>query len=364
MSPRRARRRARSRLPTRPVFLIVAGVVVVAFLIGGLTQVSRQSQGYDATSNRALAAQGAVLADQSNATAAQVTKLLNDLSSQTRQGLQVGLDTAVEQTSDQSAQAALATDNTPLGSVASQFDTVFAERSQSMVQLRATVDDYLGMEPIPNAGAPPDTPAPADAAAPLSATQATNRIAAAGAMLTRADRLYGSVRRSLAAGVGHGRLPPSVWVTDPQVWRLGTVAAQIDLMATSPTLAATHDVVIRTTTLVPPALPTPQGTQANVSILSPTHSVSVTEVLANQGSVDEPHVSVRFTMADQSNGATATHVEGTSLALDASVTLPPVTFGVKPSTTYVLTVQIILPSGQTLTNGTILEQALQVAPAT
>ena len=139
-------------------------MIVVAFLIGGLTQVSRQSQGYDATSNRALAAQGAVLADQSNATAAQVTKLLNDLSSQTRQGLQVGLDAAVEQTSDQSAQAALATDDTPLGSVATEFDTVFAERSQSMAQLRATVDDYLGMEPIPNAGAPPDTSAPTDAA--------------------------------------------------------------------------------------------------------------------------------------------------------------------------------------------------------
>ncbi len=339
-------------------------MVVLAILIGGLTQVSRQSRGYDATSNRALAAQGAVLADQSNATAAQVTKLLNDMSSQTRQGLQVGLDTAVEQTSDQSAQAALATENNPLGAVGTEFDTVFAERSQSMAQLRATVDDYLGMAPIPNAGAPPDTSAPTDAATLLSATQATNRIAAAGALLSRADRLYGSVRRSLAAGTGHGSLPRSIWVTDPQVWRLGTVAAQIDLMATSPTLAATHDVVIRTTTLVPPALPTPQGAPANVSVLSPTRSVGVTDVLANQGSVDEPHVSVRFTLADQSNGATATHVEKTALALDASVTLRPVIFTVKPSTTYVLTVQIMLPSGQTQTNGTIFQQALQVAPAT
>ena len=78
----------------------------------------------------------------------------------------------------------------------------------------------------------------------------------------------------------------------------------------------------------------------------------------------ESNVSVRYSMANQSNGATATHVERTAIALDASVTLPSVVFTVKPSTTYVLTVQIVLPSGQTLTNGTIFQQALQVAPAT
>ncbi len=338
-------------------------MILLALVVGGLTQVSRQSQGYDASSDRALAAQGAVLAGQSNTTAAQVRKLLNDVSSQTRQGLQVDLDAAVDETSDQSAQAALVTRDIPSGSVATEFDTVFAERAESMVQLRAVVDAYLGMGPIPDVGAPPATAALTDTAAPLSATQATNRIAAAGSLLSRADRLYGSVRRSLAAGAGHGRLPRSVWVTDPQEWRLGTVAAQVDLMATSPTLAATHDVVIRTTRLVPPALPSPPGAPADLSVLSPTRTLGVTVVLANQGSVDEPHVSVRYSMADQSNGATATHVEETSLALDTSVTLPPVTFTAEPSTTYVLTVQIVLPAGQTLTNGTILQQALRVAPA-
>ncbi len=342
----------------------MATVIVLALLIGGLTQVSRQSQGYRVTSNRALAAQGAVLADQSNATAAQVRKLVNNESTETRQGLQAGLDAAVEQTSHQAAQANLAVHDSPLGSVASEFATVFADRAESMDQLRAAVDDYLGMHPIPNSGAPADAAAPNGATAPLSATQATNRIAAAGALLSQADSLYGSVRRSLGATTGHGRLPRSVWVSDPQVWRLGTVAAQVDLMATSPTLAATHDVVIRTARIVPPALPTPQGAPANVSVLSPTRSVGVTVVLANQGSVGEPHVSVRYTLVDQSNGATATHVEETPIALDASVTLPPVVFTVKPSTTYVLTVQIVLPSGQTQTNGTILQQALQVAPAT
>ena len=89
---------------------------------------------------------------------------------------------------------------------------------------------------------------------------------------------------------------------------MGSVAAQVDLLATSSTLEATHYVVIRTVRLSPPALPTPQGTPSSVSVLSPTSQIGVTVVLANQGSSDEPHVSVRFSLADQTSGATVTQV--------------------------------------------------------
>ena len=163
------------------------------------------------------------------------------------------------------------------------------------------------MQPIAPAGRDCDAtrrhaPPSRARAALLSATQATNRIAAAGALLTRSDALYRSVRRSLATAAGHGRLPRSVWVTDPQVWQLGSVAAQVDLLATSPTLAATHYVVLRTVHLSPPALPTPQGAPANVSVLSPTSQIGVTVVLANQGSSNEPHVTVRFSLAESDHG--------------------------------------------------------------
>ena len=62
--------------------------------------------------------------------------------------------------------------------------------------------------------------------------------------------------------------------------------------------------MLRTVRLSPPALPTPQGAPASVSVLSPTSQIGVTVVLANQGSSDEPHVSVRFSLADQTSGAT------------------------------------------------------------
>jgi hypothetical protein len=365
MSPRRPRRRARRRSSARPVVLLVAAVVVLALVVGGLTQVSRQSQAYDANSDRSLAAQGTVVADQSNATSSTVRKVINDLQSQTRQGLQASLDNVVRQTADESSRAALATSGAPVGPVATEFAAAFADRAQSMTQLRAAVDGLLGLQPVPPAGAPPAASGSSSGRATLlSATQATNRIAAAGALLTRSDALYGSVRRSLAADPGHGRLPRSVWVTDPQLWQVGSVAAQVDLLSTSSTLTATHYVVLRTVRLNPPALPTPPGVPATVSVLSPTSRIGVTVVVANQGSSEEPHVSVRFSLADQTSGATTTQVRTTSLALGGSATLPTVTLRVKPARTYVLTVQVIPPSGQTLTAGTAVQQPLQVAPGT
>ena len=148
------------------------------------------------------------------------------------------------------------------------------------------------------------------------------------------------------------------------MWQLGSVAAQVDLVATSSTLAPTHYVVLRTIRLTPPALPTPQGTPADVSVLSPTSQIGVTVVVANQGSSNEPHVSVRFSLVDQTSGATTSQVRTTSLALGASVTLPNVRLRVKPSTAYVLTVQVLPPAGQTLTAGTAIQQPLQIAPST
>jgi hypothetical protein len=363
MSPRRPRRRARRRSPARPIILLIAVVIGLALLVGGLSQVSRQSQGYDSDSNRALAAQGAVVAAQSNATASQVRTLLRGLQGQTRQGLQVGLDSAVQQSATEAARAKLAAISNPAGQMAAAFAAVFAQRAQSMSELRAAVDGFLGMQPILPAGSPSHGATPAIATVSLSATQATNRIASAGALLSHADALYRSVRRSMASTAGHGRLPASVWVTDPQLWQVGSVAAQVDLIAASPTLVSAHNVVLRTVRLSPPALPTPQGVPANVSVLSPGSQIGVTVVLANQGSVDEPHASVRYTLANQSSGTTATQAESAALTLGASVTLPQVSFNVVPGTTYMLTVEVLLPAGQTQTANTVLQQALQVAPA-
>ena len=345
--------------------LLVAAVIVVALVIGGLTQVSRQSGGYDSASNRTLASLGTVVAEKPNATAVEVRKLVADLPNQSRQVLQESLDSAVRQTSDQSAAADQATGGASSQSPGGQFAEVFVDRAQAMDELRAAIDGFLGLHAIPPAGGPGSLATTVASSSPtVSATHASNRIAAAGALLRRADAQYGTVRRSLATATGHGRLPASRWVSDPQDWQVGTVAANVDLMATSSTLAVTHNLVLRTVRLNPPALPTPQGTAANVLVISPVTRFEVSVVVANEGSVDERHASVRVSMANQTSGATDTRTLTTAVALGSTVGLPAVDFKVKPGTTYVLTISIALPSGQTSTLGTATQATVQVSPAT
>lgn len=342
-----------------------AVAVLAALLIGGLAAVSRQSQGYDAASNRTLAAQGAVVAQQSNATASTATALMNTLQSQNRVGLQIALDNLVRQTADESARAAAAAQATPLGPVGADFAATFADRARSMRDLRGAIDGYLGMQPLPVAGtATQAASAPAAGATLLTATDTTNRIAAAGALLAHADSLYRSARSELRAAAGHGRLPKSVWVRDPQQWAPGTVASQVDLIATSPTLTAVHYLALRTVRINPPSLPTSQGGPATVAVITPTTQLSVDVVLANDGSVDEPRATVHYTLATQSSGATSSQSQTLALASAASQALPTANFGVKPGTTYVLTVSVDLPPGQSQTAGTAVQYVLAVAPST
>jgi hypothetical protein len=364
MSPRRPRRRARRRSPARLVILFLAALILLAILIGGLAEVSRQSQGYDATSDRSLAAQGTVVVEQSNATAAQLRKFMSGFPTQTRQGLELGLDTAVRETATESARAEMAAHSTALGALGADFGTVFADRARSMSELRAAVDGFLGMQPAPIAGTGVTTASTrADSTAQLSATEATNRIEAAGALLTRSDSLFRSVRRTLAGATGHARLPSSVWVTHPGTWAAGNVAAQVNVLASSPVLASTHYLVLRTVRLIPPALPAAPGAPPGLSVISPTTQLGVSVVLANNGSVTEPSGTVRFTLANQTSGAAMTRTESMTLAGGESATLPTVTFGVKPGTTYLLTVSVVLSTGQSVVPAA-LNQALEVAPAT
>lgn len=345
--------------------MLGAAAVLAALLIGGLAEVSRQSQGYDAASNRTLAAQGTVVAEQSNATASSATALMDTIQSQNRPGLQIALDDLVQQASNESTSARAASGATPMGSVGADFAAVFADRAQAMLDLRTAVDGYLGMQPLPVAGAAATVASRGAGAAPLmTATEATNRIAAAGALLAHSDSLYRSVRHALRTAQGNGRLPKSTWVKDPQLWGAGAVASQIDLMSSSPSLAAVHYLALRTVQINPPALPTPQGGTANVSVLTPTRQISVDVVLANNGSVAEPHATVHYTLAVQSSGGTSSRTQTVALAPATTQALPTVNFGVRSGLTYVLTVSVDVPAGQTQLAGTAAQYSLAISQAT
>src|ERR1017187_5433322 len=106
MSPLITHRRSRRRSWSGRVVLLVCVLVVAAVLIGGLTQVGRQSGPFDASVNRSFATQAAVVADQSNATAVSVRRFIRIMQRQDRQALEADLDTLAAQASQQAARAA------------------------------------------------------------------------------------------------------------------------------------------------------------------------------------------------------------------------------------------------------------------
>ena len=179
-----------------------------------------------------------------------------------------------------------------------------------MTDLRAAVYGFLGMQPQPVAGSPADGSAPRrPPTALMSATEATNRIAAAGALLSHSDALYRSVRRSLATTPGHGSLPASVWVTNPQLWQVGAVAAQLDLVAHVAHLGADAQRGPAHGAAEPPGAAHAARRAVERVGPQPDLAVEVTVVVANEGTLDEPNASVRLSLANQSSGATATRVE-------------------------------------------------------
>jgi hypothetical protein len=367
MSPLLTHRRSRRRSRAGRLVVVVCVLVVVAVLIGGVARIGSGSGPFHASVNRSFGAQGAVLVDLSNATGASLRRLMEAMPDQSRQTLQVELDDITAQAGDQAARAAfLASD----GDVEGRFAAVFADRARSADEVRSAIDGLLGLRPLPVAGTPvaPATVAPAPGVASptlLSSTQVTDRIAAAGRLLARADRSYQVVRRSLADMAGHARLPASRWISTPSTWQIGAVATQVDLDAASTTLAATPQLGLSVVQITPPAVPSPSGAVTpGVSVLSPTEMVVLNVVLTNDGTVDEPHASVRFTLARLPTGATAMARRAASVLPGRSVTLAPVTFAVKPGSSYQLTVAITVPAGQTVTAGTTFVEGLQISPST
>jgi hypothetical protein len=195
---------------------------------------------------------------------------------------------------------------------------------------------------------------------PVVATRMTN----AGALLTQSDRNYHLARVALRQARGHGRLPVSVWVTQSQEWQPATVNNTVDQLASSPSLASAPRLALSTVRLTPQVLPAIAGANA---VLPPTSTLSVTAVMTNLGTVDEPRASVEFTLTPEAGSTSTVPVSITrreALGTGTSGVLPAVSFKVKPGQQYQLSVAIDLPAGQTDVSQTSQSEDLQIAPST
>ncbi|HVA06325.1 MAG TPA: hypothetical protein VNG12_06240 [Acidimicrobiales bacterium] len=361
MLPLISRRRSRRRSRSGRLVLVVCGLIVTGLLVGGVTQIDAQSGPFNSSLNRSFATLGSVVVDESNATGSELQHVMVTLPSEHRKTLQTELDSLVRQTSAQSARASVILAPAQETALQRAFAGVFAERAAATSDLRAAVDGLLGMHPLPvvgTAGARTVTSNPVL----LSANEAANRMAAAGDLLLRSDGTFRTVRRSLAVATGHGHLPASRWVTHSQQWQIGAVATQVDLVVASPTLVAIHQLLLRSVRLTPPGLPPSATTPAGTVVLSPTASLTLSVVVANAGTVDEPVATVRFTITPLPTGASETQTVTAPVESGGYVVMAPVTFAVLPGHSYQLTISIVPPAAQTDFTGTTLTDNLQVAP--
>ena len=211
------------------------------------------------------------------------------------------------------------------GSVGTDFATVFADRAQAMRDLRAAVDGYLGMQPLPVAGTTDNVASTAggrrhapDGGAGDEPHRGGGRAAGALGLALRARCVARSRPRRATPGCRSRRGCAARSSGASARW-----PTQVDLIATSPSLAA---IALPGPAHGPdqPAGPadTRRAARPPCRSISPTTQISVDVVLGNNGSVDEPHATVHFTMANQASGATSSHAETVALAADASQALP------------------------------------------
>ncbi len=354
-------------------------------VVGSLAEINAQSSGYRASVNSGYAALATRVVDASNATGAQLGELMDeaptlsndplpDTAGKTaRAEIQQGLDEAVTAADQEASEAAALVPPAPTGNVGAGITGVMATRATAVGRLRTTIDQLLGMSPLPIAGSPPST-TPAVAVPLQSPEVAARAMGSVGRLLEGADAAYRAVAATARRQPGPMRLPNSTWVTSPaSTSPLGAVRlsgfAPI-LAEGSGALVPFHQLVITSVGLSPPAVASGSPGTIGVgcaqyavstvpgttpSVLPPTSTVAVDATVTNCGTVDEAGVTVTetLTLADPAGTAPppagarggSAHVEA-SIPAGSSIgpSLPPMI--VAGGHTYTLTVSLSVPVSQ------------------
>src|SRR5580658_8265071 len=358
-------RRSRRRLAPFASGLIVSGLVLF-LLIGGVLSISQGSGPFRSSVDQSFAQQASVLATQSNASGAAFRSLMSTMPSLRRAPLQQDLDALVADTARAADQAAALTPPEPVGSVGTSFRSALADRALAAADLRLAVDGLLGLAPLPIVGATGTPGVPPG----LSTGRATTAIAALGPLLEHADQAYAAARHLLVTSPGRARLASSRWIRSTVIFGAGAVATLVDELAGSPTLAPDADVRLVAVRLSPPVVPIapptagqapPPATSPGVSVVSPTHRLSVTPTIDNAGNVAESRLALTVTLQPLPKGKLTILRHRVSLAPGTAVSLA--ALPVQPGGTYALTVTINPPAGQTDLSQVSVPATVEVAPA-
>jgi hypothetical protein len=97
--------------------------------------------------------------------------------------------------------------------------------------------------------------------------------------------------------------------------------------------------------------------------LVPTNSIRVSAFLANSGNVDEPAITVTYTLECLDDASSVTSSVSRPISLGISKALKPVLLKTRPNHRYRLTVTVTPPPGQTDQSGLTQVAELTIAPA-
>jgi hypothetical protein len=414
--PRARRRRHRAvakRGWGRLLLLTLLGALGVVLVVGSLVEIHNQSQQFRTSTTTGYGALATRVVDSSNQTGTQLAVVIDtapqlsnqaiQLPNQTvpylnlnlaRAQLQQGLDQAVSSSTQDASRAAHLVPPAPVGDVSTRFTQVMTDRATAASDIRAAIDQRLGMTPLPVAGAPASSAssAPSSAAPLISIDQAASALSAAGSLLEQADRSYGALVADLRRTRTPIHLPTSAWVPSPvDASPLGAarLGASASLLSASVPLTPFHQMIFTAVGLVPPAVSSPPaagvvgtGCRANPpvstvpgsvpTVMPPTGSVSAAATVTNCGTVVESGVGVSETLALADPPGTAPPAAGARGGTSqTTVTLRPgssIALSLPPSTVagghrYLLTLAIAISPTQVANNpgGSTQQFLLQIS---
>jgi hypothetical protein len=378
----------------------VLGVLV----IGSVVEIHAQSAPYRRMTDQGYAALASRVVDASNQSGARLAAVIytapsipnQPLPNTARGEIQQGLDVAVSTSSQEARQARALTPPSTSDGVATQFTAILEGRAAAVASVVATIDQLLGMAPLPVAGAPTTTTtSSAHLSAVISVSQASQQLAAAGTRIEQADRAYAAwarqLRRGKVPGAGPIKVPTSVWAPSGSPLTSTQLGNSAALLNGAVALVPFHQMVITAVGLAPPAVPSPtpnnpagSGTIATScnppnpastvagptpTVLPPTGSVTPLVTVTNCGTVIQNNVTVTETLAladapgtgppppgatGSSARTTVTTVAGQSRALSFPA------LQVAGGHDYTLTITLNPPTGQANLAGTSQQFLLRI----
>ena len=357
--------------------MALAAVLLFGLLIGGLVDIGRASRPYWRSINRSYADQAAPIVTSSNQTAAALSTFMSEASGLGRHQVQVQLETLVRVADYDASLATQLVPPEPSAPIATTFTSSMDDRATAMGNLQNALFGLLGIQSTTSGTTTSGTTvsrASGGSGAPaiLSTSEVETRLQGVADLLRRSDQQYAAFQSATGSAPGHAHVADSVWLRDPAQWTSAQLAAFTQAVATSPSLAVVHHVVLSPNGIRLTPASVPPGAQAaaqngappGASVLPPTTKLGVQAVVQNLGNVPESDVVVRASVQPSSGGTAEVATAHVSMAPGTSAVATLTDLPVQPAQTYTLTVTVVAPAGQADRSSLSQSFTIWVAPAT